>query len=239
MKYAVISDIHSNLEALKTVLSYLQLQSIDKIICLGDIVGYGPHPNECINVVKSECDVCIMGNHDHAVLGLTDISYFNQFAKDSVIWTQSQLTNESKSFLTNLPFTFETEDTLFVHSTPVEPEEWNYILSSQEAKNYLEKINYKLVFIGHSHVPVIFSYEHGPVFEKSMSLDLKNERYIVNVGSIGQPRNKDPRSCFVIYDDVTNKIEYVLLDYDIKKTYQDIIERKLPPFLATRLLSGF
>jgi predicted phosphodiesterase len=239
VKYAIISDIHSNLEALNTVIKFLQSQKINKIICLGDIVGYGPHPNECITIIKNECDVCIMGNHDHAVLGLTDISYFNQFAKESVLWTREQLTDESRSFLTNLSFTFETENTLFVHSTPVEPEEWNYILSTQEANIYLEKINFRLVFIGHSHVPVVFSSGHGPVFEKSMILDLEKEKYIVNVGSVGQPRNKDPRSCFVLYNDEQNTIEYVLLDYDIKKTYQDIIEKRLPPFLATRLLSGF
>lgn len=238
MKIAVISDIHSNLEALKTALSFLQTQNISHIICLGDVVGYGPRPNECIESVKKYCTQCLMGNHDHAVLGLTDIYYFNQYAKETVLWTQRKLSVYNKGFLENLSFTYETDEALFVHSTPVDPEEWHYIFSEYEARQNLNQIPHRLVFVGHSHIPVVFSYNKGSFVESRIQLDLEKDRYIINVGSIGQPRDGDPRSCFVIYDDQQKSIEYIRLEYPVKKTYQEIIDNKLPPFLAMRLLAG-
>lgn len=239
MKYAIISDIHSNLTALQNVIDYLKAEKIDKIICLGDVVGYGPKPNECVELIKEHCEVCLMGNHDHAVLGLTDIEYFNQYARDSVIWTQKHISPENKKFLKSLPFTHEVDEILFVHSTPIHPEEWNYIFSEQDARRNLEHLSQNLVFIGHSHIPVIFKYNGSSETTDQLELDLQNERYIVNIGSIGQPRNEDPRSCFVIYDDQNQTINYIRLEYDVKKTFQEIIDNKLSPFLAMRLLHGF
>lgn len=239
MKYAIISDIHSNLAALQNALDYIKTEKVDQIICLGDVVGYGPRPNECIELVKENCDVCLMGNHDHAVLGLTDIEYFNQYARDSVVWTQKHLDPENKKFLKNLPFTHEINGVLFVHSTPLKPEEWNYIFSDQDAQRNFDSYPNSLCFIGHSHIPVIFPYEKSSFFKEELQLDLNAERYIINVGSIGQPRNEDPRSCFVIYNDETHSIKYIRLEYDVKKTFQEIIDNKLSPFLAMRLLHGF
>jgi diadenosine tetraphosphatase ApaH/serine/threonine PP2A family protein phosphatase len=143
-----------------------------------------------------------MGNHDHAVLGLTDIYYFNQYAKETVLWTQRKLSVYNKGFLENLSFTYETDEALFVHSTPVDPEEWHYIFSEYEARQNLNQIPHRLVFVGHSHIPVVFSYNKGSFVESRIQLDLEKDRYIINVGSIGQPRDGDPRSCFVIYDDM-------------------------------------
>lgn len=239
MRYAIISDIHSNLEALQTAMEYIQSASVDTIICLGDIVGYGPRPNECVEIIRQNCQVCLMGNHDHAVIGRTDIHYFNQYARDSVLWTQKQLSPENKNFLKALPFTHEIGDTLFVHSTPANPEEWEYIFSDLDARQNLDSVFYKMIFIGHSHIPVVFPYHQPSFFKETFQVDLENERYIINVGSIGQPRNNDPRACFVIYDDTEMTVNYIRLEYDVKKTFQDIIEQKLSPFLATRLLHGF
>jgi predicted phosphodiesterase len=238
VKIAVISDIHSNLEALKTTLSFLQSQNISHIICLGDVIGYGPRPNECIELVKNHCKPCLMGNHDHAVLGLTDIYYFNRYAKEAVLWTQRELSVYNKGFLENLSFTYETDETLFVHSTPIDPEEWHYIFSEYEARQNLNQISHRLIFVGHSHIPIVFSYNNGSFLENHIQLDLEKDRYIVNVGSVGQPRDGDPRLCFVIYDDQEKSIEYIRLEYPVKKTYQEIIDQKLPPFLAMRLLAG-
>lgn len=220
-------------------MDYLKAEKISKIICLGDVVGYGPRPNECVEIVKENCEICLMGNHDHAVLGLTDIEYFNQYARDSVIWTQKHISPENKTFLKHLPFTHTMDEILFVHSTPIKPEEWNYIFSEQDARRNLEYISQNLVFIGHSHIPVIFQYDGSSLSADQLELDLQNERYIVNVGSVGQPRNEDPRSCFVIYDDQNQTINYIKLEYDVKKTFQEIIDNKLSPFLAMRLLHGF
>lgn len=238
MRIAVISDIHSNLEALKTALSFLKTKNISRIICLGDVIGYGPRPNECVELVKANCAVCLMGNHDHAVLGLTDIYYFNQYAKEAILWSRRKLSVYNKAYLENLLFTYVMDKTLFVHSTPIDPEEWHYIFSDYEARQNLDQIEHRLVFVGHSHIPVIYSYNKGAFLESAVKLDLENDRYVVNVGSIGQPRDGDPRSCFVIFDDAENTIEYVRAEYPVKKTYQEIIDQKLPPFLAMRLLAG-
>ncbi|NOX36190.1 MAG: metallophosphoesterase family protein [Calditrichaeota bacterium] len=239
MKIAVISDIHANLEALTTVLSYLQQQHIQRIFCLGDVVGYGPRPNECVEQIRQTCEVCLMGNHDHAVVGLTDITYFNQYAQESVLWTRKQLTKSNFQFLKQLKFYHEENDILFVHSTPLNPEEWDYIFSEREARYHLDRVPHRLVFIGHSHLPMVFSYQDGKRYQDRMVLDLKADRYIVNVGSVGQPRDGDPRACFVLYDLDHQVLEYIRLEYDVQKTYQEIIDRNLPTFLAIRLLSGF
>ncbi len=238
MKYAVISDIHANLEALQSVLKYILSKNIHKIYCLGDIVGYGPRPNECVELVRKRCEFCLMGNHDHAVLGLTDIYYFNQYAKEAVLWTRKAITQHNKAYLENLPFTQETDTVFFVHSTPLEPAEWHYIFSDRDAQQNFKNVSQPITFIGHSHIPVIFSYHRGTFYDDTIKLDLTNDRYIVNVGSVGQPRDGDPRACFVIIDEEKSTLDYVRLDYPVKKTYQEIMDNNLPPFLAMRLLAG-
>ncbi len=238
MIIAVISDIHSNLAALHVALDYLEQKGVDKIVCLGDVVGYGPRPNECVELVRKHCQVSLMGNHDHAVLGLTDTYYFNQYAREAVSWTQRTLTVNNKAFLENMPFSHSENDLLFVHSTPVHPEEWHYILSEYEAKQYLESIPQKICFVGHSHIPVVFSSNSGSFFKEEIDLDLVNDKYIVNVGSIGQPRDNDPRLCFVLLDTSHGHLKYDRLEYPVQETYNEILQNKLPPFLAMRLLSG-
>ena len=238
MKIAVISDIHANLEALKTVLNYLQTQRISKIICLGDVVGYGPRPNECVELVKTHCDVCLMGNHDHAVLGLTDSRYFNEYARDAVRWTRREISHHNKTFLSSLPFTCEIENTLLVHSSPLEPNKWHYILNGDDAHRNFENTRHRLIFIGHSHVPIIFSQKDGFLRENQLRLNPEDDRYIINTGSVGQPRDGDARSCFVIYDDQEHTLEYIRLQYPIEITSQEIIDQGLPRVLAMRLFAG-
>ncbi len=239
MKIAVISDIHSNLEALSTVITFLKEQQIRRIFCLGDVVGYGPRPNECVELVRRNCEVCLMGNHDHAVIGETDITYFNAHAQESVLWTQRQLTAANMQFLKKLKFQHQLDDILLVHSTPLHPEAWDYIFSEREARYYMDEIPQRLVFIGHSHLPIVFSYNEGKRYQERMLLNLTHDRYIVNVGSVGQPRDGDPRACFVLYDVEEYILEYVRLEYDVQKTYQEILDHHLPTFLAMRLLSGY
>lgn len=238
MKVAIISDIHANLEAFQTVLTYLQAKNISEIICLGDIIGYGPRPNECVELVKTHCQTCLMGNHDHGVLELTDIHAFNQYAQDALLWTRRHLFQHHKAYLENLPFSFAMEEVLFVHSTPLQPEEWHYIFTAEEARQNLQGIHHRLVFIGHSHIPMIFSEQGGVIEAGRLQLNLEKDRYIVNVGSVGQPRDGDPRACFVIFERDTHTVEYVRLQYPVEKTYQEILESQLPPFLAMRLLAG-
>jgi predicted phosphodiesterase len=238
VKVVILSDIHSNLAALLKALQYIENLKPDKIVCLGDIVGYGPRPNECVELIQQKCQVSLMGNHDHAVLGLTDTYHFNQYAREAINWTRRALTIQNKAYLENLTFTHHENDILYVHSTPLHPEEWHYILSEYEARQYFSQIKQRLCFVGHSHIPVVFSSADQPVFDEELDLSDKNKHYIINVGSIGQPRDGDPRLCFVIYDTDSGKLNYIRLSYPIQETYDEILENKLPAFLAMRLFAG-
>ena len=238
MKTAIISDIHANFEALRTVFTYIDQHKISKIICLGDIVGYGPRPDCCLKLVRERCDVVLMGNHDHAVLGLTDIAHFNDFARAAVLWTRAQISAENLAYLRTLPFSYDRKDALFVHSSPIAPQEWHYIMDHETARTQLDGTEHPLVFIGHSHLPVVYSHALGEISGTHIELDAQRDRYIINAGSVGQPRDGDPRACMVVYDDVSRKVMYVRLDYPIETTYQEILDYDLPAFLAVRLLSG-
>jgi len=238
VKLAVISDIHSNFAALRTCFEYINKIKPDKIVCLGDIVGYGPRPNECIELVREHCQICLMGNHDHAVLGLTDTYYFNQYAREAINWTRRTLTIRNKAYLEGLPFSHHENEILLVHSTPDHPEDWHYILSEYEANQHLNIISQKICFVGHSHIPVVYGTDSPSRYEEEIKLNLKKERFIVNVGSIGQPRDGDPRLCFALFDSETSMLKYVRLEYPISETYDEILENQLPPFLAMRLSAG-
>ena len=237
MTIAIISDIHGNLEALEKVIQYISENDIDELICLGDIVGYGPNPNECVDLVRKNAKHSIMGNHDYAAIGLADISYFNDYAKISTYWTREKMTEENFNYIKDLPFEVNNEKYTAVHASPVNPSLWQYILSESEAKKQFKAFDQNLCFIGHSHVPITFWNNH---YTRDDYIKLEQDyQYIVNVGSVGQPRDGDPRSCFVIYDMQENSVRYVRLDYEIQKTYNKITTAGLPIFLAERLLKGY
>ncbi len=239
MKIAVISDIHSNLVALRTALSHIKLQQVDRIICLGDAVGYGPRPNECVELLRRNSYICLMGNHDHAVLGLTDTRYFNSYAREAVEWTRSVLTPENLDYLRNLPFFFSENDFLFVHSTPLHPEDWEYIFSENQARDYIKQMKQRICFVGHSHVPMVFPEHERSYYREESILEFREQKYIVNVGSVGQPRDHDPRLCYVLFDTESGWLKFVRLKYDYEETAREILEKGLPPFLAMRLAEGY
>lgn len=238
MKFAVISDIHSNLEALRIAFDYIDEQDIEEVYCLGDVVGYGPNPNECVELVRERCNAVLMGNHDFAAVGLADIEYFNDYAKASVFWTRESLTEENLAWLHNLPFEHVYDEFIFVHASPSNPSHWYYILSHDVARMEMNYFRQKVCFIGHSHVPVIYT-KKGTFHQTPMKLETKSEKYIINVGSVGQPRDGDPKLCFTVYDTETDTCEHVRLNYSISSTYQKIIKSGLPVFLAERLLKGY
>jgi putative phosphoesterase len=237
MTVGILSDIHGNLEAFTRALEFLKEAEVDKIFCLGDIVGYGPNPNECVDLVKENCEVVLMGNHDYAAIGLANIEYFNEYAKMSTYWTQDNLSSENIEYLKSLPFSYAHNKIHLVHASPKNPSNWDYVLSVSDSVKQLKEFDEQICFFGHSHVPIIFSNVN--YFRNKDFLFQKNEKYLVNVGSVGQPRDGDPRSCLVVYDDENNKIEYIRLDYEIQKTYNKIINAGLPVFLAERLLKGY
>jgi len=239
MRYGIISDIHSNLEALDAVLGDIQGQHIDAIICLGDIVGYGANPNECVHRVRQLTDQVIVGNHDHAAVGLTDISYFNPHAKRAVMWTTKVLSSDHFHYLAELPFTIQREDLFFVHATASDPPAWNYLFSSQIALAEFEAFQGRCCFIGHSHQPMTFSLENRGLPQRIENLTCSPQgRYIVNVGSVGQPRDGDPRACYAIFDDQQGKLRLRRVAYDVQATQRKILQAGLPPVLALRLAHG-
>ena len=238
MPIAIISDIHGNLEALQVVLQYLQENNIDEIYCLGDIVGYGANPNECLELIARISTKVLMGNHDHAAIGLTNINYFNDYAKISTYWTYSILSAENKNFISSLDFTWEMDRILLVHSTPSNPPGWHYIITEQDTRSEYESFSQNVCFIGHTHLPSIFSQKKGMVKAQKYVLN-EQDKYIVNVGSVGQPRDGNPMTCFCVYTSDTGQLEYVRLNYDVAVTREKIIKAGLPLYLGDRLLNGY
>ena len=240
MRIAVISDIHGNLEALNTVLSASKELEVDRYICLGDIVGYGANPNECIDLVREWADLVIAGNHDHAAVGLTDVTDFNPFARYAALWTARTLTSANRDYLIELPLLIEEPEATFVHAEPEKPTEWRYIRSLYEASACLDWIRGKLCFIGHSHQPFMVSKEDTTgvqVIPYVTEIDSK-AKYLINVGSVGQPRDHDERASFALWDRKEGTLEIVRVAYEIEKTQRKIRDEGLPPFLADRLAHG-
>ena len=241
MLVAVISDIHANLEALEAVLEDVDRVEADTVLCLGDVVGYGPDPNLCVEVVSRVAFACVAGNHDHAVLGQTDITYFNTYACEAVLWTRSVLAEEARAYLARCPLKDTFEQALLVHGSPVDPEDWNYIFSVGDAHRAFDRFEEPLCFVGHSHVPVVFDLDSRgfvEVREASRLVFEPGHRYIVNVGSVGQPRDWDPRAAYGLWDTEKNSFELRRLAYDVQTTQRKILAAGLPEFLATRLATG-
>ncbi len=241
MRYGIISDIHGNLEALEAVFKELEKQDLDKILCLGDVIGYGPDPEECVALVRSRADIILAGNHDYAPLGLVDTSFFNIYAKTAVEWTASRLSDETRTFLEQCPLRAEFENFTIVHATPSRPEAWNYILSIDDAVENFPHFKGQVCFIGHSHVPLIIEEKSDGrilVHRKNMVRCDSESRYIINVGSVGQPRDLNPRAACALFD--SERLEYELLrvEYEVGMTQRKILDRGLPAFLAERLALG-
>lgn len=241
MRYGLISDIHGNLEALQAVLKELEKQDVDEILCLGDIIGYGPDPEKCLQLVREHASIILAGNHDHAPLGLVDVTYFNVHARRAVEWTAAEISEETRTFLENCPLIHRFEQFTIVHSTPANPPAWEYILSIDDALENFPYFDNRCCFIGHSHVPAIISQSSEQQIRVRRVNRLKLEedhKYIINIGSVGQPRDLDPRAAFAVFDDESFVYELHRVSYDIGKVQRKILNRGLPPFLAERLALG-
>ena len=242
MIFAVISDIHGNLEALLSVYEYIKScrENIDKIICLGDIVGYGADPGECIKLTRDISDVIIAGNHDFAVCEQTNINNFNDYAKEAVLWSRNALREDEIKFLKNLPFTFKEGNVNFVHSSLHSPESWRYLSAPSDTHIDFQIMEDEILFIGHTHVQVLFK-DTGENVEMLLPGEIPldaGKKYIINPGSVGQPRDRDPRAAFMIYDSDRKHVQSLRVEYDIEKAKSKILKAGLPDILATRLSRG-
>lgn len=239
-KYAVISDVHANYEALKSVLKDINKRQVHDIFFLGDAVGYGPEPNESVWLLKSECKTIIAGNHDWGLLGLAETGSFNEYARMALAWTRGVLTEGSAEILKASPLKaeFKEMDITLVHATPHEPEQWRYLLTLAEAEANFKYVRTNICFVGHSHKPFIIEMSLSGEMHVNKQKMLKKEgcRYIVNAGSVGQPRDGDPRACYAIVDE--NRIELVRVAYDIQSTQEKMSDAGLPRPLIERLSYG-
>jgi len=241
MKHLLFSDVHSNLEALEGLLAHISEEKPDKIFFLGDVVGYGANPSECLQTVADMADLCLAGNHDVAAAGILATTYFNPLAKEVIFWTQSQLSAEEIAYLKTLPVILQFPEFCLVHSSPWQPDQWNYIITKKDAADNFPYFSSSLCFIGHSHRAEIFILDQSENCRISLNeaIEVKeNYRYIVNVGSVGQPRDNNPQAAYCLYDDQKKYIQIHRFDYNIQKAQQKIIQADLPHFLAERLSLG-
>jgi predicted phosphodiesterase len=239
VRYAVISDIHGNLHALEAVVREITDEGVDGCFCLGDIVGYGAFPNECVRIVQELGFPSVAGNHDYAVLERISVENFNRIAKVSTAWTQETLDRNAQEFLSSLPLVREHGSMSLVHGTLHCPELFDYIQTSYEAFLTLSQTPGKVCFIGHSHVPVAFRLSDHVSYTVEPEIPVpENGKVLVNVGSVGQPRDQNPMSCYAIYDDELEKVWIRRTAYDLEGAIEGIRDRGLPAPLGDRLRFG-
>lgn len=245
MRCAVISDIHANLTALEAVLHDIAQQGVDQIWCLGDIVGYGPDPNACVERVRREDLICVVGNHDWACLDKVDLNDFNPDARRACLWAMKQLTPENRRFLDQLPACLVINDFTLVHGSPRAPI-WEYITHTTIALENFAFFDTRICLVGHTHVPLAF---HLPEDELAVcertwingpgKMDLSKGRWILNPGGIGQPRDGTPSSPYLILDTESLLAESHRVPYEVEETQERMQQAGLPQSLITRLAYGW
>ncbi|HET6382379.1 MAG TPA: metallophosphoesterase family protein [Armatimonadota bacterium] len=247
MRLGIISDIHANLDALEAVeRAAAAARGVAGWVCLGDTVGYGPQPNECAARVRQLCDTVLIGNHDLAAIGRLDVRWFNPYARAAAEWTRAAISNETRSFLESLPETSVRPDwnVTFAHGSLTDPPR-DYILNRFDARVNFKLLTTQALFIGHSHLCHGFTSVEGDgacdeeLFHSRATLALKTGyRYIINCGSVGQPRDGDPRAAFGILDLECRAVEFFRVEYDIAAVQSKMLDAELPAFLSDRLARG-
>jgi diadenosine tetraphosphatase ApaH/serine/threonine PP2A family protein phosphatase len=244
VKFAVFSDVHANLEALDAVLAHAERERVAFFLCLGDVIGYGANPNECVDRVRAlSPSVCLRGNHDAAAIDARERAFFHEVALQGIHYSARHLTPENADYLHSLPYVYrEHARMMAVHASPFHPEEWEYVLDSPGAERAFDAmVPARAAFIGHSHSPVVFC-DDGTVQRfphDGLVLDLESRRYVLNVGSVGQPRDGNPDASYVVYDDKDDSVIHHRVRYDREKAAEKILRAGLPPVLAERLLIGY
>lgn len=241
MRYVVFGDIHGNLEALEAVLEATEKDKPDHYICVGDIVGYGADPKECLRKVRAlnNCTI-VAGNHDFASAGILNLDFFNDHARESISWTTEQLSDEDKKFLSQLKLINHVNHLAVVHSNLHQPEMFGYIQTVYDLQLGLKQLETPVCFVGHSHIPVIFLLHRATISvitEPVINLD-GLDRAFINVGSVGQPRDENSQASYVLYDEDEKKVAIKRVNYSIEKVVNKIKKAGLPEMLAERLKYG-
>lgn len=244
MRYAIIADIHGNLDAFQAVLEDIEERGeVEEIWCLGDVVGYGPEPHECVEMLRQYRHICIAGNHDLAAAGRLDTSYFHAEAAEAIHWTAGKLNPGDVNYLKNLPLTSVREDFTLAHGSPREPF-WEYILSPPTAAVNFNFFNTRFCLVGHSHVPMLFDLDREGFcnlqqLPEELSLGQEGKRLIINPGGVGQPRDADPRASYAILDTDQSILRHYRVEYDVPAVQRKMTNLGLPSRLIKRLSHGF
>jgi predicted phosphodiesterase len=239
MKFAIIADIHANLEAFQVVLADMEQQKCTHVACLGDVVGYNANPKECLDIVRQKGWPVVKGNHDEYCSSEDALDGFNPAAAEAVNWTRKQLTVEDRQWLRDLKYQRMVTSFTIVHATLDAPQRWGYVFDKLAAAASFTYQNTAVCFFGHTHVPVAFMRDtlvRGGTYSKFKVEP--NKKYFVNVGAVGQPRDNNPKAGYVVYDVHEGTIELRRLDYDIPAVQKKILAAGLPPRLAERLAYG-
>src|SRR4051794_28501060 len=241
MRVAVVSDIHSNLHALEAALTAIEAEAPDELWCLGDLVGYGPRPNECCAGIAERADVCLAGNHDLVVLGTLDMADFAGEAAAAAEWTRGVLDENARAFLAPLQPQAKRDGVALYHGSGRDPV-WEYVLSDDAAWWTFQAAAEPLVLVGHSHVPLTISFDgdslQGGLADEGAEVDLSGKRWLLNPGSVGQPRQGDPRAAYLLLDLDAQRATFRRAEYDIERTQREMREAGLPEMLVTRLALG-
>jgi predicted phosphodiesterase len=241
MRVAVVSDIHSNLHALEAVLAAIDAEAPDELWCLGDLVGYGPRPNECCAIVAERADVCLAGNHDLAVRGTIDLEEFGGEAGVAATWTRTVLDPDAQALLDRLEPQGSAHGVVLYHGSARDPV-WEYVLSDEGALATLDLADSPLVLVGHSHVAlqIVESGDdvEGGVARGGTELELDGVRALLNPGSVGQPRDGDPKAAYLLLDLDAKHASFRRVEYDVERTQREMQEAGLPEMLAGRLSLG-
>lgn len=244
MRLGIFSDVHANIEALSAVMEAYRQESIDAYYCLGDVVGYGASPNECADIIREKASVTILGNHDAAVAGRMDYSYYYEAARRALDLHARMLTPENMKWLKSLPYRHDLKDfrVTLCHGSPIRIEEFEYIFAPEQARECLPILDElgDITFIGHSHLCKVFALRPGEVEELPARKFTLREgwKYIVSVGSVGQPRDYDNRASYTIYDTEKRELEFKRIEYDIEAAATKIFEGDLERNFGHRLFIG-
>jgi predicted phosphodiesterase len=241
MRYGIISDVHGNIEAFRAVSDAIAVEGLQRIIFAGDLVGYGADPRACIERMKSlKAHALVAGNHDWGVLGLLDMEYFNESAAEALEWTARHIGANEREYLKSFTLLYEEGDITVVHGSLDQPAKFNYIVDEKDALLDLKLSRTPLCFVGHSHAPGIFRQrgERAEFIGGSAVIMEAGEKYVINVGSVGQPRDGDPRASYAVFDSAEGSVQIKRVGYDTESAGARILKAGLSPWLAARLAEG-
>lgn len=241
MRIAIISDVHANYEALMAVIKDIEKHKVQKVFFLGDAVGYGADPDKCTKKIDALCDIKLLGNHDFVVMGLESANGFNGLAKESIVWTQDRIKQKTIEILSDFEMDAVFLDYYLVHSSPENPADWNYIIDTRDAAGAFDHFSQNFCFVGHSHLPSVFCLKPDKEVSKLEDQQFKAEencRYIINVGSVGQPRDGRSEPCYLLAETEDNRFEFRRVSYDLKAAQKKMKKARLPEYLISRLENG-